>query len=329
MNNLSSSDSESVIIDTIKNYVLASWGLIYMVVGRIGTTLNIMLFTRRALWPRSPCIPYLFASAIATIPLMYVTILSRIGIGFQVTPFYYISILCKLQIYISNISVSLIIWFMVGSCWDRYLSTSRNALTRHMSCVRNTRRTILVIVICISLVYGQVFYCFEGGRTSGAPCSAKNSPCSVIDTTVLFFIQFITPLLLIFYFGISIVSNVRHLKHQSRIATTSDTQHTKTRKTREADRIILRMLLIQVTLLFICSLPVFVFRIYTTMTMTMFKSNTRRAVENLIFNATLMVYYAEKICSFYIYTMASRHFRNMLWQYIYKIRAPRTVAPQN
>jgi hypothetical protein len=204
-----------------------------MVVGGIGTILNLILFTRRALWSLSPCIPYFFASSIAAIPVVCVTVLSRIGTGLHITPFYYISILCKLQVYISDVSTSLIIWFMVGPCWDRYLSSSRNALIRRMSSMRNTRRTIFVITFSISIVYAQIFYCFEGGLTSAvAPCSPKNAPCSVIDTTLLFFIQFITPSLFIFYFVISILFSIRHLKHHSQITRLSVIQQTETRNNR-------------------------------------------------------------------------------------------------
>jgi hypothetical protein len=69
-------------------------------------------------------------------------------------------------------------------------------------------------------------------------------------------------------------------------------------------------------LTFICSLPVFICRLYTTITSTFAKSNARRLVENLIFNITLMIYYFEKLCSFYIYTITSRPFRKILWQFI-------------
>ncbi|CAF1103477.1 unnamed protein product [Rotaria sordida] len=330
MNNSSTNNFESIRIDTIKNHILSSWGIIYLVFGSIGTLLNLCVFTRRAHWHFSPCIPYLFASTLATIPLMYVSILSRIGIGLQITPFYYIPILCKLQVYISNVSVSLVIWFTIGSCWDRYLSSSRNALTRRMSSLRNTRRTVLIITFCISFAYAQIFYCFEGNLImAAAPCSPKNTQCSIIDTTLLFVIQFSAPPLIIFYFGINIYLNIRQMKYQRQIPTISITKTTQTRSNQKTDRIILRMVFIQVTLLLICSLPVFAFRLYTTLTLTTAKNSLRRSVENLIFNVTLLIYYFEKVCSFYIYTITSRHFRQILWQFITTIRSENIIVPEN
>jgi hypothetical protein len=329
-NSSSSSNSEAILINAIKNKILSSWGIIYLVIGSFGTVLNLIIFTRRALWSLSPCIPYMFASAMTAIPIMYVAILSRIGIGFQITPFYYIPILCKLQVFISNVSTSFTIWFTVGSCWDRYLSSSRSAVVRRMSSMRNTRRTICVIILCISTAYAQVFYCFEGNLfLAAAPCSAKNTPCSIIDTTLLFLIQFITPLLLIFYFGISTLLNIRHLKRPNQIIYVSNTHQTGTRNNLSADRTIQRMVFIQVVLLFICSLPTFTFRVYTNITLTTVKSSLRLSVENLIFNTTLMIYYFDKITSFYTYTLASRPFRKILWESITMIRPRNAVAPQN
>lgn len=327
MSNLSTSNFESMKIDTIKNYLLSSWGIIYLVFGTIGTFLNLCVFTSRSYWSFSPCISYLFASTLASIPLMYVSILSRIGIGVQITPFYSIAVLCKFQVYISNVSVSLIIWFIIGSCWDRYLLTSRNPWMRRMSSIHNTRRTILIITFFISLAYAQIFYCFEGNMTmAAAPCSPKNTSCTVIDTTLLFLIQFLAPPLMVFYLGINIHLNVRQLRQ---IPNNSISQTTQQRKKQKIDRILLRMVIIQAVLLLICSLPVAVFRLYATLTLMVVKSSVRRSIENLIFNATLMMYYFEKVCSFYIHTITSRHFRKRLRRLIAKICSSNSIIPGN
>ncbi|CAF1021574.1 unnamed protein product [Rotaria sordida] len=182
-----------------------------------------------------------------------------------------------------------------------------------MSSLHNTRRTVLIITFCISFAYAQTFYCFEGNlMIAAAPCSPKNTPCSIIDTTLLFFIQFLAPPLIIFYFGINIYLNVRQLKYQRQKPTISTVKTTQTRNNKKTDQIILRIVFIQVTLLLICSLPVFVFRLYTTLTLTTAKNSLRRSMENFFSNVTLLIYYFEKVCSFYIYTITNRHFRQIL-----------------
>jgi hypothetical protein len=332
MSNSSSSNLDAMRIETIRNYVLSSWGIIYIITGTIGTALNLIVFARQSHWSASPCISYLFASSLATVPLLHISILSRVGIGFQITPFYYIPILCKFQVYIANVSVSLFIWFTIGSFWDRYLSSSRNALKRHMSSVRNARRTIWMITLLVTAVYAQIFYCFEPTMTIGAaPCSVRNTQCSIVDTTLLFLVRFITPPLLIFYFGRSIYSNIHRIQNQTQTIDTSTTYGVQTRaqRTNKADRMILRLVLIQGLLVLVCSSPNFIFRLYTTITLTTRKSAVRRAAENLIFNVTLMIFYFEKVCAFYTHILTNRHFRNVLQQSLSTIRGHHPVAPQH
>ncbi|CAF4073249.1 unnamed protein product [Rotaria sp. Silwood1] len=329
MNNSLSIDSISLRIDTIKSRLIASWSIIYLVFGSFGTFLNVIVFTRRTRWSSSPCIPYLLASSLSAIPVMYATILSRIGIGFQIIPFYYSSILCKLLVYISNVSLSLIIWFTIGSCWDRYLSSSRNALIRQMNSIRNTRQTILIIIFCVLLAYAQILYCYEANIfLAVAPCAAKTAACTIVDSTFLFVVQYVTPPLVISYFGICIFLNVRQSQHQTLIQNINNTQTVQTRNNQRAERIVLRMVIIQVITLLMCSFPTLIFRVYITITTTTAKSSLRRSVENLSLNITFMIYYVDKVCSFYVYTMTSGHFRKTLWQFINRIYSGNTVLPE-
>jgi len=100
-------------------------------------------------------------------------------------------------------------------------------------------------------------------------------------------------------------------------------------KKRRTDRTVLPILLVQVFVFLIFSIPVFAFRMYTTLSSTMLKSNVRLSVENFIFNVTLMTVYFEKVCSFYIYTLTSRHFRQILWQFMITLRHRNAIIPQN
>jgi hypothetical protein len=332
MNNTLSINFDALQIETIRSYVLRSWGITYMIVGTIGTALNLVVFARQAHWSASPCTSYLFASSLATVPLLHITILSRVGIGFQITPFYYIPILCKSQVYVANVSVSLFIWFTIGSFWDRYLSSSRDPLMRNMSSVRNARRTIWMITLCISVAYAQIFYCFEQSIAVGtAPCSARNTQCSIVDTTLIFVVQFIPSPLLIFFFGRSIYSNIQRIPTQAQTSDVSSSRgiQPRTKRNSKAERMIVRLVLVQGFLLLICSSPTCIFRVYTTITLTTSRSAVRRAVENLIFNVNLMVYYVDKVCSFYIHLFTNRHFRSVLRQSLSTIRSRPTVAPQH
>lgn len=330
MNNVSSLNFETGMIDQIKSLILASWGIIYIVFGSFGTILNLFAFTRRTRWTLSPSIPYLLASTIAGIPIMYIAVLTRVGIGFQITPFYTIAILCKGQIFISNLCPSLVIWFMVGSCWDRYLSSSRSAITRRMSSTRTSHRVIFAITLCVSIAYAQIFYCFEAGLTTlSAPCAAKNLSCSIIDTILAFLLQYMTPIVLTVFLLTGIYFNIRQVERPRQVQSSlSSHQPTEAGNKREGDRIILRLVSVQVVFFLLCSTPLFTFRLYSTITSAVVKSSLRRAVENLIFNVALMLFYFEKVFLFYIHILTSRHFREILWRYTKAIYRRNIVAPQ-
>jgi uncharacterized membrane protein len=108
---------------------------------------------------------------------------------------------------------------------------------------------------------------------------------------------------IISYFLIHIDSNLHQMKRQARLQTVATTHQTqmRRRKKRRTDRTILRILLwFKYSSLSFFSMPVFAFRMYTTLSSTMPKSNVRLSVENFIFNVTLMTFYFEKVCSFYI-----------------------------
>ena len=323
--------SDTVSIDRLKNNLLASLGITYMVIGTIGTFFNLLLFTRPAFRLLSPCIPYFLASSVSTIPILYSALLSRVSIGFRFTPFYYSQALCKLQIYVSYTSVTLSIWFIVACCWDRSISSSRNVHTRQMSNMRTTRRVIMAIVVIISLTYAEVFYCFQANLVSApAACSPFNSVCSFIDTCLVFILQLFLPTILLTVSGIKTFLNINKSFRRTRVgvvtityngtgANISPIRTTNNSNNTPHNQHILPMLFMQITLLILCTLPYSAFKLYATLTLSINKTNLRRSIENLIFNMTILNYYMDKIFAFYIYTMTSRYFRQLLKRLIQSI----------
>ena len=79
------------------------------------------------------------------------------------------------------------------------------------------------------------------------------------------------------------------------------------------------MLFMQVTLLILRTLPCGAFELYSTLTLSVSKTNVRRSIENLIFNMIILNYYTDKIFAVYIYTMTSRYFRQALKQLIQSV----------
>jgi hypothetical protein len=138
---------------------------------------------------------------------------------------------------------------------------------------------------------------------AAAPCLAKNTSCNVTDTILLFFIQFMAPtgnyILLSHTHWFQSSSNETSSSIANRSDYSSNT-NAKTKKTKNGSNNSTHIIMVQVFFSLIFSMPVFAFRMYTTLSSPMPKSNVRLSVENFIFNVTLMTFYFEKVCSFYI-----------------------------
>jgi hypothetical protein len=120
-------------------------------------------------------------------------------------------------------------------------------------------------------------------------------------------------LVFMFIFGLMTILNVR--KSQARLQpvtmtmndhghslATVTTGHSTQRK--KSDRHLLIMLFIQVSLMLLFTLPLAIYKLYTTMTRNVLKSTLENTIENLIFNIFLLFLYVSCGMPFYIYTLS-------------------------
>jgi len=132
-------------------------------------------------------------------------------------------------------------------------------------------------------------------------------------------------------FGLMTISNVR--KAQSRLqpaamtmnvrdghnSATVSIAHATQRK--KADRHLLIMLFIQVLLILVLTLPVGIYKLYSTITRNVHKSTLQNTIENFIFNILLLFLYASCGMPFYIYTLSGgRVFRKTLYSLLETLR---------
>ena len=71
-----------LLINDIKNKLVSSAGITFIILGTVGNVLNIILFKRRTLWTLSPGIPYLLAASFAIIVTIYPFVILRTLTGF-------------------------------------------------------------------------------------------------------------------------------------------------------------------------------------------------------------------------------------------------------
>jgi hypothetical protein len=329
--------STVLLLEDVKNKMLISFGIIFIVLGTMGNTFNIILFGKRSLWTVSPCVAFLMADSIVDMINTYIFLLFQMLIGFNITPDYYSSVFCKIKVYLYYSSSSLSNWFMAACCLDRFLSSSTNVNIRSYSSMRIATRTIPAIVTVVLVAHLPFLYCYEANQfTQFAPCYMTNAACTVFDTTCYFIFQGITPSMFMLAFGIGTFIHI----HQGRkvrqeplsrggiqigMDLTTNTARNATKNGRE----ILLMLAIQVTLCFICLTPLLAMKIYSNIPVLSVKSDVRIAIENLFLNISILFSFVDKMFSFYIYTLSSKFYRKELIKLIKRCLPQRQVAPQN
>ncbi|CAF1113520.1 unnamed protein product [Adineta steineri] len=323
-------------IDDINDYLLSTVGITFIILGTIGNLSNIILFTQRSLRTLSTCITYLLAASIANIIDIYSYILLRALYGFNITPAYSSSIVCKLQLYLFYASFCTSSWFMVGCCADRYFSSSHNAILRRYSCMRTTLRMILFIIIFISLVYAQVFYCYDANQFNRPSlCFIRNNVCLILDTAYYFIFQCFGPPICMFIFGIGTFIHIRR-GEQIRIEARNRANVNIIErlpihivKLRKNNRKILPMLIAQIILYIFCSLPLMFYKIYSTLQISIIRNNIPLPVENLYLSIAILLSFIDKIFSFYIYTLSSVYFRTELIRFLTQRCLRRRIVPEN
>jgi len=328
--------STALLIISIRNDLLSSVGITFIILGTVGNLLNIILFKKRALWTLSPCIPFLLAASIANMIGIYSVVMLRMLIGFKITPTFYSSVACKLQLYLYYTTFCISSWLMVACCVDRFFSSSRSAMIRNYSNMRMTSRIIGAIVIIILLVDSQALYCYEANQFSKlAPCFPKNDVCNALDIILYFIFQATGPPVFMLIFGIGTFIHIRQgrkIRQQStntgEIGTRKISSITK-RNTRRNGQEILYMLTIQITLYLIFTMPFFAIKIYSIIPFSTNRSDVQSSVLSLLLNIATLFSFTDKIFSFYIYTLSSKYYRQELIKLFTRCWPQRRIAPQN
>ena len=304
----------------IRNTLTATIGISFIVIGTIGGLLNILLFTRRHMWSLSPCIPYMFAATVANMFNLYTCVVLRVLYGFKFTFMLYLSAPCKFQYYSAYTLVCISSWLMAACCVDRFFASSRNADIRSYSSMRIAYRIIFSIIVIIIFVASEVFFCIDANQVNTpGPCYTTSRTCVIIDQFYVFIFQLIGPPMCMIIFSIGTYIHIRqgrkvrstdaHIKtiEASHVAGMIGNEHT-----RGKNRAVLRMLIGQILVYFLCTIPLTAFRLYAVMPITIIKSNERVVIENIIFNVTIFVQFGDKTFAFFIYTITSAYFRQQL-----------------
>jgi hypothetical protein len=291
--------------NTLNRYV----SIFIFIFGMIGNFLNVLVLSQRTL-RKNPSAAFFLASSVAGIIVILSGIISQM-------------LSCKIRNFILFGSRTVLLWMIVLATVDRWLSSSVAANLRSLSNLKNARRSMVVVLIYTCLINAPILYCDEANLTGVLRgCYASTHICRLTTDLIYSFGTILLPLLLMVIFGLLTTRNVHHVQNRVRnvtvlrmsvdIRTTSTITSGQTQG-KKTDRQLLKMLLVQVTLLFVFTCPHAAQKVYSSFAPTPPSGSLENAIQSLIFDVLTLFTFIASGMPFYIYTLTGGSiFRNAL-----------------
>jgi len=307
------------------------FGIFIFLFGIVGNTANIFVLSQRPL-RSNPCAWLFLAASISNFIAILAGLTSRFLSTWGADLTNTNQFLCKLHAFLLFDGITIAAWLIALATIDRCLSSNININRRQHSTLKNAQRGTILVVILSTIIETQQIYCFEANLTNTPlKCYTKTVLCGIISDLFFALVTILLPLIFMFIFGLMTISNVR--KSQSRLQPVTVTMNARNgdgsatvnighpTQRKKSDRHLLIMLFIQVFLMLLFTLPVAIYKLYSTITRNVPKSTLQNTIENLIFNISLLFLYASCGMPFYIYTLSGGSvFRKALFSLLETLR---------
>jgi hypothetical protein len=291
--------------------------------GVVGNVLNILVLSQRSL-RSNPCAWLFLISSFANLISIVSGLTTRTKSGWDLDLTDRFDSLCKIRTFAVFTSRTIAFWLITLASIDRWISSCINARYRNKSTLKNAQKGAIIITVISIILYVQMFYCYEANLIN-APlkCYGKTIFCRHLTALTYGFITILCPLFFMIVFGIMTVLNIRESQRRTHtINGDVSTQNNPTRNSdnqqkrlkSKADRHLLFMLLIQVILLTLLTLPQAIQKIYSTFTEEMSTDLLHQAINNFIYSFVLLLSFIASGMPFYIYTLCGGNlFRKALY----------------
>jgi hypothetical protein len=295
--------------------------IIFLIAGTFGHICNIIIFSKRS-QRTNPISVYFLSGTIVNLIVLYFGVLTRyLQDIYNIDPVNNNTIACRIRSFLVYLSFSLSNWYILLATIDRYLISSNDNHRRQLSTIRNAYRTIgfLTILFCLLYFHILILYNIQTFENSSNHlqnyCYPQRGPYRIFSDIQLL-VQFsLLPPILMSIFVILIMRNI-HASH-SRIANAVVAHHHA--RIIKRDIQLSKMLLLQVMITIICSLPLAVSQLLTTMTLTWTKTVLRLTIESFFSQIARQLAFFNCSISFYLYTLAGSQFRLEIRQLINRL----------
>ena len=263
----------------------------YLILGNIGLIINIAVFSQR-ISSRNPCSLYLLSMSICGL----------VGLNISTIPYIYgldhrdainqSLFFCQIQFYLRHAFNQLMRTFFVLACADRYACSSKEAKIRAFS--RDIIAVRLIPLVSLFWLLVAIFPTMLRTLHHGK-CDARSGVYDIIYTIYILMALGVFPLVMMSIFGILMMRNLKELRGQT---------------LRKRDQDMMRMLLIELIIYIITTIPNTVMHIYKSAVTNIEKNEERKIIEAfVIYIARIFLLYMSNTFSFWIYLTTSKSYR--------------------
>ncbi|CAF1385745.1 unnamed protein product [Didymodactylos carnosus] len=275
---------------------------ILVILGTIGNSFNLFIFTRNSL-RKSSCSIYFITESIIDLCCLYIIVpVKYLTLGFNYDPTIGSDGFCKFYSYLSCVIQLISSWLRIIICVDRYTISSANTKIRNFSQRKITKYTIPLICIVSFLLYFHTLFYFEqtsiktGPTTSFLICYARQGWYKQFFNAYQACISSLLTPICIMLFGLLTFQNI--LKQRRQINTTVRTQlH------RQRDRQMLNIMLMQSTVYLLLSLPYYLALISQSF------SSIQTPIQTFLVRSFLLVSFFNFIIGILVNTLVAKIYR--------------------
>ena len=297
--------SSTAYLATIQS-LLTRYGMsTYVTFGNFGNLLIIAVFAQPG-QRKNPCSLYLLAMTICNLICLDVGIIPIIFSLDHVDISTEYLAACKIQFYIRHAAFQMMRTYKVLACIDRFALSSMQAKIRSFS--QYKMALLLIIIGAIFWALAVIFFAYARTIQNGS-CNIFDALYSTIYTIYYLIFAGLLPPTLILVFSILVMRNLKQMR--SRIQPTLETTVGAGKTTlRKRDRDLMKMVLVEVMIYVLSTLPFSIYLVYQLITSGYVKTKDRKNIETFInYMAQSFLMYLNTALPFFIYVATSPSFR--------------------
>jgi len=299
------------------------------IIGVIGNVFNVIVFSHPT-FNRIPTTRYLLAASGTSLASLTSGLLGRIVSGWGSDPASRNNSLCKFQAYTNKLGQTSCSYFILAAAIDRWLQSSRNVHHRQLSSIKNSTRTITLILLvfgiyhCIHAICDEAFLAIPPIK-----CYAGSIICRYFENISYALVTILIPQLMMLFFGWKNIQNLRQSQRcigvnviynfsvSHGIAKGGMNRNVNQAKIRSMTR----MLIMQVLAYILFTLPAAGEALYMTVTLPINpnqETDLKLVIDRFFFAFTAMMSYMSISLSFYLYILTGSTFRQTFIKIIRK-----------